>query len=106
MKGIINKENPIFQFWKLLWVFAPATAFLALIIGFFSLNTGMTGFLPPFSYAASVMIAAVFLPIYMLPAYYAYRWNQPKKRRLLWLNLLLGWTLVGYLICFIKATAK
>lgn len=104
MKGIPRKENSIYLFWKMLWVFAAVTSFLALIIGFFSLNTGLTGFMPPFSYAASILLTAVFLPIYMLPAYFAYKWQQPTKKKILWLNLLLGWTIVGYVACFLKAT--
>ena len=97
MNKIPRKENNIYLFWKILWAFCGSTGLLALVIGFFSLNTGMTGLTPPLTYAVMAFLLAVFLPVYILPSYFAYRMQLAKRRRILWVNLLLGWTLVGYI---------
>lgn len=102
MEYLKRKENPIFLFWQILWSFSVATGVLALIVSFFSLNTGLTGMTPPMAYAVVVFSAAVILPIYLLPSYYAYRKRMKKARALLLCNLLLGWTVVGYIICVVK----
>ncbi len=101
-KYLPAKENPIFLFWKILWSFSFSTGILGLIVSFFSLNTGLTGMTPPMIYTLSVFAAAVVLPIYMLPSYFAYRKRLKQARKWLWLNLLLGWTVVGYVICAFK----
>ena len=97
-----RKENPVFHFWQILWAFSFSTGILALIISFFSLNTGLTGMTPPMTYALSVFFAAIVLPLYMLPSYFAYRKRMAGERRLLLCNLLLGWTVVGYIVCIFK----
>lgn len=102
MEQLKRKENPIFLFWQILWSFSAATGVLALAISFFSLNTGLTGMTPPMAYAVVVFSAAIFLPIYLLPAYFAYRKRMKKARALLLCNLLLGWTVVAYIACACK----
>lgn len=102
MEKLPCKENPVYLFWKILWAFSFSTGVLALIISFFSLNTGLTGMTPPMAYAVAVFFAALFLPIYTLPSYFAYRKHMGRAGRLLVCNLLLGWTLVGYIICAVK----
>ncbi len=102
MEKLSRKENPIFLFWKILWSFSFSTGILGLIVSFFSLNTGLTGMTPPMLYSLSVFSAAVALPIYMLPSYFAYRKRMPNARKMLLLNLLLGWTVVGYIVCVFK----
>ena len=102
MEKLARKENPIFLFWKILWSFSFSTGILGLIVSFFSLNTGLTGMTPPMLYSLSVFAAAVVLPIYMLPSYFAYRKRMPNARKMLSLNLFLGWTVVGYVVCVFK----
>lgn len=102
MEKLARKENPIFLFWKILWSFSFSTGILGLIVSFFSLNTGLTGMTPPMLYSLSVFAAAVVLPIYMLPSYFSYRKRMPNARKMLILNLLLGWTVVGYVVCVFK----
>lgn len=102
MEPLKRKENPIFLFWQILWSFSVATGILALIISFFSLNTGLTGMTPPMAYAIIVFTAAWFLPIYLLPSYYAYRKRMKNARRILLCNLLLGWTIAAYIVCAVK----
>ncbi len=96
---IPRKENNIYLIWKICWAFAASTGILALIISFFSLNTGFSGMTPPLTYAVVVFFLAAFLPLYLLPAYFAYRKQLEKKRLVFGLNLLLGWTVVGYIAC-------
>ena len=102
MEKLARKENPIFLFWKILWSFSFSTGILGLIVSFFSLNTGLTGMTPPMLYSLSVFAAAVVLPIYMMPSYFAYRKRMLNARKMLLLNLLLGWTVVGYIVCIFK----
>ncbi len=102
MEKLSRKENPIFLFWKILWAFSFSTGILGLIVSFFSLNTGLTGMTPPMLYSLSVFAAAVVLPIYTIPSYFAYRKRMPNARKMLLLNLLLGWTVVGYIVCIFK----
>ncbi len=99
-----RKQNPIFHFWQILWAFSFSTGVLALIVSFFSLNTGLTGMTPPMTYALTVFFAAVALPIYTLPSYFAYRKGMKGERKLLIWNLLLGWTVVGYVVCIFRVT--
>lgn len=102
MKTITRKENSVYLFWQILWAFSVSTGILALIISFFSLNTGLTGMSPPMGYAITVFSAAVILPIYTLPAFFAFRKQMKKKKQILLCNLLLGWTVVGYIVCVFK----
>ncbi len=102
MEKLSRKENPVFHFWQILWAFSFSTGVFALIVSFFSLNTGLTGMTPPMLYALGVFFAAFALPIYTLPSYFAYRKRMKKSRLLLLCNLLLGWTVVGYIICVFK----
>lgn len=102
MEKLSRKENPIFLFWKILWSFSFSTGILGLIVSFFSLNTGLTGMTPPMLYSLSVFAAAVVLPIYMIPSYFAYRKRMKNARKMLLFNLLLGWTVVGYIVCVFK----
>ncbi|MBQ6824072.1 MAG: superinfection immunity protein [Clostridia bacterium] len=102
MEYLNYKENPIYLFWKLLWAFSVSTGILAVIISFFSMNTGLTGAGPAMVYALTVFGAAVVLPIYTLPAFFAYRNRMKKARVLLLCNLLLGWTVIGYIVCIAK----
>ena len=103
MERLPRKENPVYLFWKLLWSFSVSTGILALIISFFSMNTGLTGMSLPFVYAMVIFGAAVVLPIYTLPSFFAYRRRLKNARALLLWNLFLGWTVVGYLVCIAKA---
>ncbi len=102
MEKLPRKENPIYLFWKILWSFSFSTGVLGLIVSFFSLNTGLTGLTPPMLYSLTVFGAAVFLPIYLMPSYFAYRKRMEKKRKILLCNVLLGWTVVAYIICIFK----
>lgn len=102
MEKLSRKENPVFLFWKILWSFAFSTGVLGLLISFFSLNTGLTGMTPPMLYSLCVFGAAAVLPLYMLPSYFAYRKRMQNARKMLLLNLLLGWTAVGYIVCIFK----
>lgn len=97
-----RKENPVYLFWKILWTFCFCTGAFSVVVAFFSLNTGFTGMTPPAVYLLFTVVAAVVLPIYTAPAYCAYRKAMPRAKGILWLNLLLGWTLVGYIICAVK----
>ena len=96
-----RKENPIYRFWKILWAFSFSSGIMALIIGMFSLNTGFEGLTPPLTYALFVFAAAVVLPIYSLPAFFAYRKRMAKSKRLAVLNFLAGWTVIGYILCVV-----
>ena len=102
MEKLSHKENPIYLFWKILWSFSFSTGVLGLIVSFFSLNTGLTGMTPPMIYSVSVFAAAIFLPIYTLPAFFAYRKRMAAQRKILLLNLFLGWTVVAYIILVFK----
>ena len=104
MERLPRKQNPVYQFWKLLWSFSVSTGVLALIISFFSMNTGLTGMAPPFVYALVIFAAAVVLPIYMLPSFFAYRCRVKNARALLLWNLFFGWTVVGYFLCAFKVS--
>ena len=97
-----RKENPLFLFWKLLWTFSFCTSLFALVVAFFSLNTGFTGMTPPIIYIIYAMGTALLMPVYNLPSYYAYRKGMDKRKKLLLCNLLLGWTLAGYILCIVK----
>lgn len=94
-----RKENPLFLFWKLLWTFSFCTSLFALVVAFFSLNTGFTGMTPPIIYIVYALGAAVFLPLYTLPSYCAWRKGMEKRKKVLLCNLFLGWTLAGYILC-------
>lgn len=106
MEKLPRRENPVYLFWKILWSFSFATGVLALIVSFFSLNTGLTGMTPPMTYAVSVCTASVFFPVYLLPSYYAYRNRAANRKKLLLCNLFLGWTVVGYIVCAVKVFRK
>jgi len=96
-----RKENPLYLFWKILWAFCFSTAMIAAMVAFFSLNTGFTGMTPPAVYLVVAVAVALVLPLYTLPSYFAFRKQMQKRKGLLWCNLLLGWTLVGYIICIV-----
>ncbi len=98
---VARKENPLYLFWKLLWAFCFSTGMIGAIVAFFSLNTGFTGMTPPATYMVLMLAAAVVLPLYTLPSYFAFRKAMKKRRAFLWCNLLLGWTFIGYIICII-----
>ncbi len=102
MKFLPRKENPIFHFWKILWTLSFVTIVMSIIVGFFSLNTGYTGMTPAACCLVVAAVMAVFLPIYTLPSYYAFRKRLPQRRGLLICNLLLGWSLIGYIIVAVK----
>ena len=102
MEKLTRKENPIFLFWQILWSFAFSTGVLALIISFFSMNTGLTGMTPPMIYALLAFSSAIFCPIYTLPSFFAFRKRMQKRKTVLLCNLLLGWTVVGYIVCVFK----
>ncbi len=103
MEQLVRKMNPIYQFWRVWWAFCGTTGLLALLIGFFSLNTGLRGLTPPLCYASAAFLSMMVLPLYTFPSYWAYRHQKSKKRRLLWINVLLGWTLIGYIFCLLAA---
>lgn len=101
MKKISNKENSIYLGWRVVWTIAFCVILLGALISFFSLNTGLEGMTPP---AIAVICGAISIPavpLYTLPAYFAYRKEMPARKRLLWLNLLLGWTVAGYIACIV-----
>ena len=43
--------------------------------------------------------------IYMLPTFIAYARDIPAKNRVTVFNVILGWTLIGWLACFIWAVS-
>ncbi len=101
MEKLKAKENPICSFWKILWAFAIATGGMALVVSFFSLNTGLEGMSPPFGYATFIFSLAALMPLYTLPAFFAHRKRMKKRKGLTAWNLLAGWTVIGYIICVI-----
>ena len=101
-KHLPAKENPVFLFWKILWSFCFSTGLFGLVVSFFSLNTGLTGLTPPMIYSLTAFAATVAVPLYTLPAFFAYRKRLKNAKRWLWLNLALGWTVVGYFVCVFK----
>lgn len=106
MEKLKAKENPICNFWKILWAFAFSTGTIALIVSFFSLNTGLEGMSPPFGYATFIFGLAAIMPIYTLPAYFAHRKRSPKRKGVTLWNLLAGWTVIGYIICVIYVRTR
>ena len=102
MKRIPNKENSVYQGWRVVWVLGVCAALLGVLIGFFSLNTGYEGLTPPAIMAIIGMVAIPAVPLYTLPAYFAYRKGLASKKKYLWANLLLGWTVVGYILCAVR----
>ncbi len=96
-----RKENPIYLFWKILWAFCFSTAMIAAMVAFFSLNTGFTGMTPPAAYLVVMVASMVFFPIYTLPSYFAFRKAMKKRKTFLLVNLLLGWTILGYIACIV-----
>ncbi len=101
MKKIPNKENSIYLCWRVVWTLGFSILLLGCLVAFFSLNTGFTGMTPPAIVALCGAAAIPAVPLYTLPAYFAYRKEMPDRRKLLWVNLLLGWTVVGYIACAI-----
>ncbi len=97
-----RKENPVWLFWKILWTFCFCTGAFSVVVAFFSLNTGFAGMTPPAIYLLFMMVAAVAVPFYTAPSYCAYRKAMPDAKKILWCNLLLGWTLVGYILCAVR----
>lgn len=98
---VSRKENPLFLCWRILWTFALCSSAFALVVAFFSLNTGFEGMTPPILYIIYALLTAVVFPLYTLPSYYAYRKAAKGRKKWLLLNLFLGWTLVGYIACII-----
>jgi hypothetical protein len=45
----------------------------------------------------------VFLPVYFLPAEIAFAVHHPKTKRILALNLVAGWTAVGWIMALVLA---
>ena len=72
---------------------------MAFVISFFSLNTGFEGMNPPFWYAVFIFSLALLMPLYSLPAYFAHRKQLKARRAVTAWNLLMGWSLIGYIIC-------
>ena len=99
MEYLPAKENPICNLWKILWAIAVSTGIMAFIISFFSLNTGFEGMNPPFWYGVFIFGLAILMPLYSLPAFFAHRKRMKARRSVAAWNLLLGWTLIGYVIC-------
>ena len=50
-----------------------------------------------------LMLLAVVL-IYMLPSLIAYSREHPRRQDILVLNILLGWTLIGWILIFLWAS--
>lgn len=50
-------------------------------------------------------VALIFLgfPVYFLPAYIAGKREHPERRKILLWNLLLGWTVIGWMVTMILA---
>ena len=97
-----RRENPLFLFWRILWTFCFCTSVFALVVAFFSLNTGFTGMTPPILYIIYAMAAAVLFPLYTMPSYFAFRKGMEERKKLLLCNLFLGWTAVGYILCAVR----
>jgi len=51
-----------------------------------------------------VIILLLCLIIYMLPTLIAYARDIPSRQTVTVVNIILGWTLIGWLICFLWAT--
>lgn len=101
MEYLSRKENPICHLWQILWAIALSTGIMALVISFFSLNTGFEGMNPPFWYAVFIFGLAILMPLYSLPAFFAHRKQMKARRAITFWNLVAGWTLIGYVICVI-----
>ena len=52
-----------------------------------------------------VIVVLIFLgfPVYFLPAYIAGKREHPERRKILLWNLLLGWTVIGWMVTMILA---
>ena len=96
-----RKENPLFLCWRILWTFALCSSAFALVVAFFSLNTGFEGMTPPILYIIYALFTAAVFPLYTLPSYFAYRKRAQGRKKWLLLNLFLGWTLAGYIVCIV-----
>lgn len=53
-----------------------------------------------------ILVIVVMLALYFLPSYVAYRTKHKDQVAILALNLLAGWTLVGWIISFVWALKK
>lgn len=52
-----------------------------------------------------IIVVLIFLgfPVYFLPAYIAGKREHPERRKILLWNLLLGWTVIGWMVTMILA---
>ncbi len=50
-----------------------------------------------------ILLLALGVLLYLLPAYIAYKNDNPNKNIILVVNILLGWTTVGWVACLIWA---
>ncbi|MBQ7090014.1 MAG: superinfection immunity protein [Clostridia bacterium] len=101
MKKLPNRENRIYLGWRIVWTVCVCAVIIGLVVSFFSLNTGFEGMTPPMTVAVGAAISIAGIPLYTLPAFFAYRKEHPARRALLWVNLLLGWTVAGYIACIV-----
>jgi len=53
----------------------------------------------------SVILLALIVALYMLPSLIAFSRDHPHRRVLMLLNILLGWTLIGWIMIFVWAVA-
>ena len=101
MKKLPNKENNVYLGWRVVWTISVCAIIIGLVVSFFSLNTGFTGMTPPMIVVVAAAIAIAAVPLYTLPAFFAYRKAMDGRKKLLWVDLLLGWTIIGYIACIV-----
>ena len=53
----------------------------------------------------SVILLALIVALYMLPSLIAFARDHPQRRALTLLNILFGWTLIGWIMLFVWAVA-
>ncbi len=56
--------------------------------------------------AATAILLAVIVILYLLPTILAYGRDHPYRQRLAVVNILFGWTLIGWILVFLWATLR
>lgn len=53
-----------------------------------------------------LLVWLIYLFVYIIPTLVAYRRKLPNKKRILLLNILAGWTVVGWIVSMVLALKK